>query len=106
MIKKLFDFKYHPRLIDIMVKGSYSGAFIVNIFTPILLFFVLNEYFFNNEAYIWLFINLIIYVIRIISLKKIARLIVDKDANTIPYIYLTIAIVSVTSILYAFALFF
>ena len=106
MKEKLFDLNYHPQLIDIMVKGSYAGAFIVNVFTPILLSIVLKEYLLSTYVYMWLFLNISIYTIRILSIKKMSVELNKKTTNLRIYIYQTIIIVFATSMLYAYALFY
>ncbi len=106
MFKKLFNLNYHPQLINIMVKGNLSGAFIVNILTPTLLAFAFYEYIASSMIYMWLALNYLLFMLRMLIVKKIEKALEIALGDMSSYIYLVVTVISATSLLYAYGLFY
>ena len=87
---KLFHTTYHPKLIDAMIKANFSGAILVNIFIPIIIFYLFHESIPLGQLEIWSTAQFLIFTLRLALQKKI------KDNINIQFVLL-----SFTSFLYA-----
>jgi len=104
MFEKFNDIDYHPSLIDIMVKGSLSGAFIVNIFTPVLLAYAYEEYISFFYLAIWLLLNVVMYIARVTLIKRISYLNSKPNSDMKIHIQFLLFVVVLTAVLYGGAL--
>jgi len=104
MKSRFFDLNYHPSLVEIMLKGSFSGAFIVNIFTPLLLAYAFMPYINSSYLILWLILNALIYVVRIVLIKKIARVNYKENKALLINIKRVLLVVFLTALLYLAAI--
>ena len=92
-MNKLLNFlntDYHPKLIDAMIKANFSGAILVNIFIPIIIFYLFSQSVPTLHLEIWSVAQLIIFLLRLVLQKKM------KEHVNIQFVLL-----SLTSFLYA-----
>ena len=100
MLKKLLDTEYHPKLVEIMIKGSIPSIYISGLLVPFLVSVLMSKYIDNFYIYLWMFLNIIILVIRVSILNKIKTLLhLPKELKY--YISLTIGVVFSTTVLYS-----
>lgn len=87
---KLFNTNYHPKLIDALIKANFSGAILVNIFIPIIIFYLFYESIPLLHLEIWSSIQVVLFTLRL-SLQKQIR----------AHINIQLILLSITSLLYA-----
>ena len=106
MIKKLLNVNYHPQLISMMTKSTFIGALSANILTPILLAIVLFEDISHAYIFIWIVLNFIIALLRIIATKRIAIANVKEDKSANKILYYMLIIILLTASLHSYALWY
>jgi PAS domain S-box-containing protein len=103
MLKKLLDIEYHPKLVEIMIKGSSPSIYISGIIIPLLISSVMYGFIDLYIIVLWVSLNLLLFLIRVSVLYKIKKLL-SQNKELKPYICLNISVVFATTLLYAFAL--
>ena len=99
-LSKLLEIDYHPKLVEIMIKGSVPSIYISGVIVPLLVSIVISKYIDNIYVFIWIFLNLMVLLVRIVSLNRIKDLFYDaKELKR--YIVYSISIVIFITLLYS-----
>jgi len=105
-MSKLLKMNYHPQLIDIMIKSTPAGTFSVNILTPFLISFLFFDYIDNTHVYIWLFANLVIFMMRIVNVKELNTANSADIESVNRVLSNTLCIIFFSALLHAYALWY
>ena len=89
-LKQLFRAKYHPQLIDAIIKANFSGALLVNALIPVVIDYLFLGIIPIELLVMWSGTNALLFVLRIILQKKM------RQNITIHFVLLAF-----TSLLYA-----
>ena len=106
MYKELFEKEYNPKLVDMMLKASHGGTFSVNILTPVLLSVLLYNYIERDYIISWILLNMAIYFVRLILTAKAAVANKNPSLDVKPYLYQIFAVIFLSAILHAYALWY
>ena len=85
-----FQTEYHPKLIEPVIKANFSGAIIVNLFLPIIIYYLFFDSIPQIALKIWVGTHFVIFLLRISLQMKI-----KKNIN------IHLFLLTTTSILYA-----
>ncbi len=102
MLKFLIKTDYHPKLIEILVKSTFVGALGVNIIAPIVGSIVIYDFIPHVQIYIWLFLHIFIFIVRIFIAKKLQYFLNRDSDKLITYLYIKFLLISLSAFLYAF----
>ena len=86
MVSNFINTKYHPKLIETMVRVTKNGTLISNIVAPLLTLYVVWEYMSHFVILIWFGINVLFYILRYIIGEKILKILYTQ--NDLVYVYL------------------
>jgi signal transduction histidine kinase len=106
MYKELFTTKYHPKLVDMMLKASHGGTFSVNILTPMLLSALLYNYIQRDYIISWIILNIIIYFTRLTLTSKASIANKKQDLDVTPYLHKIFIVIFLSAMLYGYALWY
>ncbi len=108
ILKQIFSLDYHPKLISNMAESTIPGAFAANIVVSVVTAFILFSFLPHSLIYIWLFLHLVIFTLRIIISNKLLYLTkkVYTQKEMRPYFLLSLILTSSTAILYASIIYF
>ncbi len=103
ILKNIFTLKYHPKLIATMAESTIAGAFAANIIVSAISAFIIYDFLPHILVFIWLFLHLTIYAVRIYSSKKLLYFL--KKPHTQEkikkYLVASLAVTSITAVLYS-----
>ncbi len=72
-LKKLFQTKYHPQLVDAIIKANFSGALLVNALIPVVIFYLFLGIIPMELLVAWSSANAVVFVLRLILQKKMRQ---------------------------------
>jgi len=87
---QILNTTYHPKLINAMIKANFSGAVIVNLLLPVIIFYLFYNFIPLVHLKIWVGLQISVFFLRIIFQKMIM-----KNIN------IHLFLLSATSLLYA-----
>ena len=103
---KLLKVNYHRQLIEMMLKSTLFGALSANALTPFLLVFLFHKSIETIPIYIWLSVNVIIFILRLFVGKRATLANNAKDKNINKFLYIIYSILFISSLFHGYALWY
>ena len=100
MIKKIFDIKYHPELVKMMLDGIRLNIIMGNLIMPMATVFVLKDFISFSILSIWLICHILILIIRMVLAKKITYTLKKRPAFVNIYLKIYLYITAINGALW------
>ena len=101
ILKRIFTAHYHPKLVEMIIESNFLGSIGSNIVVPTAVTVVFYGKMPFSYLFIWMLINLSIFVNRIYILKEVSRALdYYDDALVTKYLNSYFMIISLSSIVY------
>ena len=98
MFKSIFNFNYHPKLVESFAVSSLTGALASNIIGPFFIAILLYDVVLPSIILLWLAISIIIFTFRVILSKQLLK---RKDKEKYKkYLIMNLFLVVLTALLY------
>ncbi len=102
-LKNIFTLKYHPKLIATMAESTMAGSFAANIIVAAISAFIVYAFLPYTLIYIWIFLHLSIFIIRIYISEKLLYFLQKSytQKKIEKYLIASLAVTSITAVLYS-----